>query len=102
MAEAAGADPARVRQALSGGSAGSRVLEVFGGRMVDGDFKAGVEARLHHKDYGILMGEAYRLGLPLPVSGQVWQQLNALMASGWGQHDTASLLRVLELGGKFG
>lgn len=97
LAQAAGADPAKVRQALAGGSAGSRVLEVFGGRMVERDFAAGVEARLHHKDYGILLGEAYRLGVPLPVSGQVGQQLNALMASGWGRNDTASLLRVLEL-----
>jgi 2-hydroxy-3-oxopropionate reductase len=97
LARAAGADPAKVRQALAGGSAGSRVLEVFGGRMVDRDFAAGVEARLHHKDYGILMAEAYRLGVPLPVSAQVWQQLNALMANGFGQQDTSSLLRVLEL-----
>jgi 2-hydroxy-3-oxopropionate reductase len=71
------------------------VLEVFGARMVDRDFAAGVEARLHHKDYGILMGEACRLGVPLPVSGQVWQQLNALMAKGWGREDTAALLKVL-------
>ena len=99
LATAAGADPAKVRQALAGGSAGSRVLEVFGGRMVDRDFAAGVEARLHHKDYGILMAEAYRLGVPLPVSAQVWQQLNALMANGLGKQDTASLLRVLELNG---
>lgn len=96
LARAAGADPAKVRQALAGGSAGSRVLDVFGGRMVERDFAAGVEARLHHKDYAILMGEAHRGGLPLPVSAQVWQQLNALMAHGWGRADTASLLRVLE------
>jgi len=93
---AAGADPAKVRQALAGGSAGSRALEAMGGRMVDRDFAAGVEARLHHKDYGILMDEAYRLGVPLPLAAQVWQQLNALMAMGWGRSDTASLLRVLE------
>jgi 2-hydroxy-3-oxopropionate reductase len=95
LAQAAGAEPAKVRQALAGGSAGSRVLEVFGARMVDRDFAAGVEARLHHKDYGILMGEACRLGVPLPVSGQVWQQLNALMAKGWGREDAAALLKVL-------
>ena len=97
LAQAAGADPAKVRQALAGGSAGSRVLEVFGGRMVERDFSPGVEARLHHKDYGILMAEACRLGVPLPVSAQVWQQLNALMANGRGRLDTASLLSVLEL-----
>jgi 2-hydroxy-3-oxopropionate reductase len=97
LAQAAGADPAKVRQALAGGSAASRVLEVFGGRMVERDFSPGVEARLHHKDYGILMAEACRLGVPLPVSAQVWQQLNALMANGGGRLDTASLLSVLEL-----
>lgn len=97
LAERSGVDPARVRQALSGGSARSRVLEVFGGRMTARDFRAGVEARLHHKDFGILMAEAVGLGLSLPVAAQVWQQLNALMAQGRGRDDTSSLLRVLEL-----
>ena len=94
----AGADPVRVRQALAGGSAGSRVLEVMGRKMVERDFDAGVEARLHHKDYAAVIAEAHRLGVPLPVSGQVGQQLNALMAMGWGSSDTATLLRVLEAG----
>jgi 2-hydroxy-3-oxopropionate reductase len=83
---------------MQGGSAGSRVLEVFGGRMATRDFAAGVEARLHHKDYALLMDEATRLGAPLPVSAAVWQQLNALMAQGRGKTDTSSLLRVLEAG----
>ncbi len=96
LAEKSGADPEKVRQALAGGSAGSRVLEVFGARMTARDFKAGVEARLHHKDFGILLDEAVTLGAPLPIAAQVWQQLNALMAQGWGREDTASLLRVLE------
>lgn len=100
LSAAAGADPARVRAALTGGSADSRVLAVMGERMVKRDFQAGVEARLHHKDYRILMSEAYRTGTPLPVSGQVWQQLNAVMAQGWGRQDTAVLLRVLELTGR--
>jgi 2-hydroxy-3-oxopropionate reductase len=97
LANAAGVDFAKVQQAMLGGSAGSRVLEVFGGRMAARDFTAGVEARLHHKDYALLMDEACRLGAPLPVSAAVWQQLNALMAQGWGTSDTSSLLRVLEL-----
>jgi 2-hydroxy-3-oxopropionate reductase len=96
LAAGAGVDFARVRAALLGGSAASRVLEVFGGRMQDRDFAAGVEARLHHKDYAILMDEASTLGTPLLVAATVWQQLNALMALGWGGDDTASLLRVLE------
>jgi 2-hydroxy-3-oxopropionate reductase len=96
LAAASGVDFGRVREAMLAGSAGSRVLDVFGGRMAERNFAAGVEARLHHKDYAILMGEAASLPVPLPVSAQVWQQLNALMALGWGRDDTAALLKVLE------
>jgi 2-hydroxy-3-oxopropionate reductase len=96
LAQRSGADPEKVRLALSGGSAGSRVLEVFGAKMTARDFKAGVEARLHHKDFGILLNEAVTLGAPLPVAAQVWQQLNALMAQGCGREDTSVLLKVLE------
>ena len=96
LATQSGADPEKVRLALTGGSAGSRVLEVFGAKMTARDFKAGVEARLHHKDFGILLNEAVTLGAPLPIAAQVWQQLNALMAQGRGREDTSSLLRVLE------
>ena len=96
LAGAHGVDKAAVLRALAGGSAGSRVLEVMGAKMVARDFAAGVEARLHHKDFAILMEEAARLGAPLPVAAQVWQQLDALMGAGWGRDDTASLLRVLE------
>ncbi len=98
LANAHGVDLAAVRTALMGGSGASRVLDVMGERMVERNFAAGIEARLHHKDFGILMGEAVRLGAPLPVAGQVWQQLNTLMAKDWGREDTASLLRVLEAG----
>ncbi|MBI5901141.1 MAG: NAD(P)-dependent oxidoreductase [Rhodocyclales bacterium] len=96
LAAAAGVDFSLVREAMLGGSAGSRALEVFGERMANRDFAAGVEARLHHKDYALLMDEACRLGTPLPVAAAVWQQLNALMARGWGTRDTSSLLCVLE------
>jgi 2-hydroxy-3-oxopropionate reductase len=96
LAQANGIEFAIVRQALLGGSAGSRVLEVFGERMAKRDFTAGVEARLHHKDYAALMDEASQLGVPMPVSAAVWQQLNALMAQGLGQKDSSALLRVLE------
>ncbi|MFA7291142.1 MAG: NAD(P)-dependent oxidoreductase [Rhodocyclaceae bacterium] len=100
LAAAAGVDPAKVQQALLGGSAGSRVLEVFGSRMVARDFKAGVEARLHHKDFGLLLNAARGMGVTLPVVASVGQQLNALMANGWGGCDTAALLQVLEIGGR--
>ena len=97
LAAAAGVDPEKVRQALMGGSAGSRVLEVFGKRMVDRDFAPGVEARLHHKDFALLLEEAHAMGVTLPIVATVDQQLNALMAHGWGESDTSALLLVLEL-----
>jgi 2-hydroxy-3-oxopropionate reductase len=100
LAAAEGVDAAKVKAALAGGSAGSRVLEVMGERMVQRDFSAGIEARLHHKDFGILLAEAHALGAPLPVAAQVGQQLNSLMALGWGRDDTSSLLRVLETLGR--
>ena len=96
LAAASGVDFTQVRTAMLGGSAASRVLDVFGGRMASRGWVPGVEARLHHKDYALLMDEATRIGAPLPVSAVVWQQLNALMGLGWGQNDSSSLLRVLE------
>ena len=96
LAAAHGVDFRLVRTALAAGSAGSRALDLFGDKMARRDFAAGVEARLHHKDCAIFMDAAVRLGTPLPVAAQVWQQLNALMARGWGAADTSSLLRVLE------
>ena len=56
----------------------------------------GVQSRLHHKDMGIVLGEAVELGLAMPLSAAVWQQLNALMAQGGGTLDTSALLTVLE------
>lgn len=96
LAAAAGVDCAAVKRALSGGSAASRVLDVMGERMVRRDFSAGIEARLHHKDFGLVLEAARQSGVPVPLAAVVGQQLNALMAQGWGRSDTSSLLRVLE------
>ncbi|MDP1651731.1 MAG: NAD(P)-dependent oxidoreductase [Rhodocyclaceae bacterium] len=96
LAQAAGVDFGRVREAMLGGSAGSRVLDVFGGKMAARDFAAGVEARLHHKDFVMILAEATRQNVPLPVAGTVMQQLDGLMAAGWGTQDTSRLLSVLE------
>lgn len=100
LAQAAGVDFGKVRAAMLGGSAGSRVLEVFGARMAARDFAAGatgkVEARLHHKDFAATLAEASRQHIPLPVAGAVMRQLDALMAAGWGRDDSARLLCVLE------
>lgn len=97
LAAASGVDCGKVRDALAGGSAASRVLDVMGERMVRRDFAAGIEARLHHKDFGLVLAAARQSGVPVPLTAVVDQQLNALMAQGWGRDDTASLLRVLEL-----
>ena len=97
LAAGAGVDCAKVRQALAGGSAASRVLDVMGERMVRRDFSAGIEARLHHKDFGLVLEAARQSGVPVPLTAVVSQQLNALMAQGWGREDTSSLLRVLAL-----
>lgn len=91
-----GVDPARVREALLAGYGASRMLDVLGRKMVERDFAAGIVAALHHKDLGIALALAHEAGLPLPVSAQVLQQLDALMGQGWGDQDTSSLLRVLE------
>lgn len=99
LASAHQVDFGRVCEAMAGGSAASRVLDFFGGKMAARDFAAGVQARLHHKDFGMLLAEIPRAGTVAPISAQVGQQLNALMARGWGGEDTSSLLRVLEQAG---
>lgn len=96
LAAASGVDFGKVREAMLHGSASSKALELFGGRMASRDFSAGVQSRLHHKDMGIVLGEAVQLGLAMPLSAAVWQQLNALMAQGGGTLDTSALLTVLE------
>ncbi|MBK7563890.1 MAG: NAD(P)-dependent oxidoreductase [Propionivibrio sp.] len=100
FAQAAGIDFGKVRHAMLGGSAGSRVLDFFGGKMAAHEFAPGVEARLHHKDFVMVMDEATRMGVPQTVAGAVMQQLDALMAAGWGAQDTSRLLGVLERTGK--
>ena len=99
LANAAGVDFGKVREAMLGGSAASRVLDLFGGKMAARDFAAGVEARLHHKDLALVMAEATGQSVPLPVGSAVLQQLDALMAAGWGYDDTSRLLCVLERAG---
>ena len=96
LAAASGLQCDKVLQALACGSAASRVLDVMDKRMVERDFAAGIEARLHHKDFGLVLQAARQSGMPTPLAAVVGQQLNALMAQGWGCDDTSSLLRVLE------
>lgn len=91
-----GADAAKVREAVMTGLGASRMLDTLGKKMVERDFAAGIVAALHHKDIGVALEIARNAGLRMPVTAQVMQQLDALMASGFGEQDTSSLLLVLE------
>ena len=96
FAHQCGVDPAKVRAALLGGFAGSRILEVHGQRMLDQDFKPGFKVRLHQKDLRIVIENAHQLGLALPATALVAQHLNALMGSGEGDLDSAAIVKVVE------
>ncbi len=96
LARASGVDPAKVREALLGGFANSKVLEVHGRRMIDGNYEPGFKARLHQKDMRIVMEAAHALGLALPGAAQVTQYLNALMGRGLGELDSSAIYQVQE------
>ena len=96
LARRCGLDPTRVQEVMMGGVAASRVLELFGKRMVERNFGTGIDARLYHKDLGIVLELAQEAGLPLPAAATVKQQLNALMRAGDGSADFSVLIRVLE------
>jgi 2-hydroxy-3-oxopropionate reductase len=96
LAERAGADPARVRQALMGGFAASRVLEVHGERMLQRRFQPGFKLRLQLKDVRIALGAGAEAGVPMPVTQQVHQLLAELVAAGAGELDHAALVTALE------
>ena len=96
FARRSGVDPAKVRAALLGGFAGSKILEAHGQRMLDHDFKPGFKVKLHQKDLKIVMDDARKLGLTLPCAALVAQHLNALMDSGDGDLDSAAIVKVVE------
>lgn len=96
FARANGVDCATVLRALQAGFAGSRMLDLMGPKMAGRDFAAGIEARLHQKDYGLIVEMAREAGLAMPAVAIVAQQLNALVGQGWGREDTSALLKVLE------
>ncbi len=96
FARANGVDPQTMLAAISAGFAGSKMLDLMGPKMAGRDFAAGIEARLHHKDYGLIVDMAREAHLAMPAVALVAQQLNALMSNGWGTQDTSALLKVLE------
>lgn len=96
FAQKNGADAAKVREALLGGFAGSKILEVHGQRMLDNDFKPGFKAGLHQKDMRIVMETAHQLGIALPAAALVAQHLNALIGTGDSELDSAAIVKVVK------
>jgi 2-hydroxy-3-oxopropionate reductase len=99
FASKAGADPAKVRQALMGGFAASRILEVHGERMIKRTFAPGFRIRLHQKDLGLAMQVARELCLSLPQTANAVQLMQACAANGMADLDHSALVRALELMG---
>lgn len=90
------ADPARVREALMGGFAGSKILENHGQRMLDRNFKPGFKSWMHEKDMNIVMQTAHELGLYLPAAAATAQMYKAMVGSGMGEEDSIAVLKLLE------
>src|SRR5439155_11706641 len=95
LARKAGVEPALVREALLGGFAASRVLEVHGERILKGNYKPGFRARLYAKDLRIASQTLAEHETPAPVSAAVHQLVTALVASGRGDDDYAAVATVL-------
>ncbi|HXN10322.1 MAG TPA: 2-hydroxy-3-oxopropionate reductase [Steroidobacteraceae bacterium] len=92
-----GADPAKVRQALMGGFASSRILEVHGERMIKRTFDPGFRIELHQKDLGLALNAARQIGLSLPNTATTQELFNACAAQGGKAWDHSAIVRVLEL-----
>jgi len=96
LAAEGGADPAAVREALMGGFAGSRILELHGQRMIDRDFAPGAPARIQLKDLRMILDEARAEGLTLPLAQQTHNAYRSLVANGHSEVDHSGLLLELE------
>ncbi len=96
FAAKAGADPAKVRQALMGGFASSRVLEVHGERMINRTFNPGFRVELHQKDLAVALAGARQLGVSLPNTATTQELFSACVAQGHAKADHSALVRALE------
>jgi len=96
FASKAGADPAKVRQALMGGFASSRILEVHGERMVKRAFDPGFRIELHQKDLNLALSSARAIGVSLPNTATAQELFNACTAHGGGKWDHSAMVRALE------
>jgi len=96
FAAKAGADPAKVRQALMGGLATSRILDILGDRMVKRTFDPGFRIALHQKDLNLALGAAKALGLALPATSTAQQLFSACISHGGAAWDHSGMVRALE------
>jgi 2-hydroxy-3-oxopropionate reductase len=96
FASKAGADPAKVRKALLGGFASSRILEVHGERMVNRQFNPGFRIELHQKDLDLALASARKIGVSLPNTATCQQLFNACVAHGGNAWDHSAMVRALE------
>lgn len=101
FAAKAGADPAKVRQALMGGFAASRILEVHGERMIKRSFDPGFRIALHQKDLNLALEGARAMGLSLPNTANAQQLMNSCVAHGGAAWDHSALVRALETAANF-
>jgi len=97
FASKAGADPAKVRQALMGGFAASRILEVHGERMIKRTFAPGFRIGLHQKDLSLALAGARAIGVSLPQTAGAAQLMQTCAANGMQDLDHSALVRALEL-----
>jgi 3-hydroxyisobutyrate dehydrogenase-like beta-hydroxyacid dehydrogenase len=98
LAKRAGVDPARVREAIRGGFAESRILEVHGERMLTGAFAPGGRVRIQRKDVDQALALARSVGLELPASALSLALWDELIARGWGDLDHSALVKLIEAG----
>ena len=96
LARRAGADPAKVRQALKGGFADSRILELHGQRMISGDFRPGGKATTQRKDLAQALDLAAELGFEMPATRLNRELYDRLIADGFGDEDHSALIKVLD------
>ncbi|MBL7001067.1 MAG: 2-hydroxy-3-oxopropionate reductase [Gammaproteobacteria bacterium] len=97
FASKAGVDPARVREALMGGFANSKILEVHGERMIKRTFDPGFRIGLHQKDLNIALSGARALGISLPNTANAQELFNACQGHGLGDQDHSAMVRALEI-----
>ena len=101
LAAKAGADPARVREALMGGFASSRILEVHGERMIKRSFEPGFRIDLHRKDLNLALSTARQLGVSLPNTATAQELFNTCAAHDGGRWDHSAMVRALEIMANF-